>query len=310
MCRFSIVVPLYGKVTEFEDTLASVLRHRPPGSQIVVAHDGSYDDPHDLKNEVEFVAGCPSKKLAAFLNAAFSLAEGEITVLIRPGVELDESWEVSVGPEFEDASVGAIAPLIVSSQRPSRIALAGIRTDRTFSRSHVGVGKKVTSRVTRNTKPLGPSSWLGAYRTELLVAIGLLDENLDDVFVDAELALSINRAGFESRLVYQFTGYVESEERLIADSTAAHGKSSQRAAVKFAGGEPASIFSNCINDFVRIPFRPWRFRHMLQRLGARPSLRADQQFAARLALVNQEMTRGNSAKTGQSEVGFAKRRAA
>ena len=61
MSRFSIVIPIDGddrrqnEIQRFEDTLASVLRSRPRESQIIVVHNGRYEDPHGLGSEVDWI---------------------------------------------------------------------------------------------------------------------------------------------------------------------------------------------------------------------------------------------------------------
>ena len=54
--QLSIVVPVHGDAAAFESTLISVLENQPAASEVIVAHDGSYDDPFDLGEEVRFVS--------------------------------------------------------------------------------------------------------------------------------------------------------------------------------------------------------------------------------------------------------------
>ena len=53
--QLSIVVPVFGDSAAFEATLVSVLENQPSCSEVIVAHDGSYDDPFDLADEVRLV---------------------------------------------------------------------------------------------------------------------------------------------------------------------------------------------------------------------------------------------------------------
>jgi hypothetical protein len=52
--RLSVVVPATD-VTGLEETLISVLEHRPDNSEIVVALGSPYDDPWNIREEVTFV---------------------------------------------------------------------------------------------------------------------------------------------------------------------------------------------------------------------------------------------------------------
>ncbi len=53
--RLSIVVPISRDLAAFESTLISVLENRPRDCEVLVTHDGSYDDPFNLCDEVRFV---------------------------------------------------------------------------------------------------------------------------------------------------------------------------------------------------------------------------------------------------------------
>ena len=55
MQRLSIIVPLTGDLKPFEDTLVSVLENQPERSEVVVVLNEPYDDPYQLRGEVEFV---------------------------------------------------------------------------------------------------------------------------------------------------------------------------------------------------------------------------------------------------------------
>lgn len=46
MLRLSILIPFLGDRDSLETTLASVLRNRPEGTEVVVALGRDYDDPY------------------------------------------------------------------------------------------------------------------------------------------------------------------------------------------------------------------------------------------------------------------------
>ena len=115
MYRFSIVVPLLGSPLLFEATLASILRYRPDACQVIVAHDGSYHDPHGLADEIEFVSTTQPTNLIGLFNCGLEVARGEFVSLIRPGVELQEDWDTAISDAFADEDVGSVTPAIVSS---------------------------------------------------------------------------------------------------------------------------------------------------------------------------------------------------
>ena len=55
MPRLSIVVFCFHDSQLLEETLVSVLQNRPDNSEVLVMHDGTYEDPYDLVDEVRFI---------------------------------------------------------------------------------------------------------------------------------------------------------------------------------------------------------------------------------------------------------------
>ena len=53
--RLSIIIPYLGSEQRLEDTLVSVLTHRPAKTEIMVVHDGSYPDRYDIGPEVDLL---------------------------------------------------------------------------------------------------------------------------------------------------------------------------------------------------------------------------------------------------------------
>ena len=179
MSRFSIVLPVSrgnrqpNQIQRFEDTLASVLRSRPRQAQIIVVHDGSYEDPHGLGSEIDWIVET-SSNLASQFDLGVAASHGDLIMLIRPGVELDEGWESSIEEAFEDPQVGSLTPLIVPSSRPGRMTAAGVSTNAAGTRRLLGTQQPISNRSLQKLKPLGPSSHLAVYRRTVLSAIGRL----------------------------------------------------------------------------------------------------------------------------------------
>ena len=155
MYRFSIVIPMLGSASSFELTLASILRYRPESCQVIVAHDGSYDDPHGLSEEIELVATNQDRHLVRLFNCGLQVAKGELIGLIRPGIELGEGWEESVADAFEDDKVGSVTPGIVSREQSARLVCAGVATSFKHSRQLTGTGKGLQFDAAVETQTFG-----------------------------------------------------------------------------------------------------------------------------------------------------------
>ena len=268
MTGISIIVPHTGQIERFEDTLASVLRHRPPNSQLIVVHDGGYDDPYDLADEVRFVNADQNYSLIPFLNVGMCYVGGNTTVVLRPGIEVDENWNDSISEAFEDDRVGAGSPVIVGAERQSKVVTAGVDVSRSGSRKLVGSGKRVSGKRLHSIKSVGPSSWFAAYRTKLLKQLLPFDEQLDSVCWDADVATAIQAMGFQNRLLTDCVAVAESEDLVLEETEVAHGLSAQRAMTRSGKASLPATVGGLLGDLIGSTIQPWKLRHLVQRLGA------------------------------------------
>ncbi|MCH2182028.1 MAG: hypothetical protein MK108_08490 [Mariniblastus sp.] len=314
MNRFSIVIPVdwdnqtENEVQRFEDTLASVLRSRPHQAQILVVHDGSYQDPHGLGSEVDWIVES-SSSLANQFDLAVTASSGEWIVLIRPGVELDEGWEHPVEQAFENPQTGSLTPLIVPSSQPARITVAGVDADAAGTRQLLGCGQKLYGRSLQRLTPLGPSSHFGIYRRSIISAIGRLGCLTEDIYLDVELALSLQALGFSNQLCSEIVATVDRESRVQAESRQPHGTTAERSLYRYGRQGRSSRWARTLLDMARSPLQSWRLRHGLQRLTSQRDRSADQSFRRHLAIIKHTESWRETALP-ESIPGTAERRAA
>lgn len=217
MPTLSIIVPHFGSTGPLEDTLASVLQNRPEDSEILLVHPGSYDDPYDLAGEVRFVKVEADVSLADGLNIALQAAAGEYVHVIRPGIEVEESWCDAAVSRFKVPEVAAVCPLILRRETPNVIAAAGVRLSRFGRRRTVGTGTKHRFSKIARMKPLGPSLSAAFYRRDALERIGWLASDIGSDSVDVDAALSLIQAGylccFEPESTLWLVEHVEGDHR-------------------------------------------------------------------------------------------------
>ena len=109
----TILVPVGGDLAAFETSLISVLENRPADAEVIVAHDGSYDDPFDLQDEVRFVRA-DSSRVGDLITAGAAEARARFVHVIADGVRATPEWlEAGLRP-FDDPHVGAVSPLVVA----------------------------------------------------------------------------------------------------------------------------------------------------------------------------------------------------
>lgn len=286
MQRFSIIVPVIGDSQKLDDTLASVLRYRPENSQILVVHDGTYDDPYGLDGEVELVTTSRQSQLIRLFNCGLGKATGELIALVRPGVQLDEHWNQDAETVFENPKVGCASPLLVKSNAPNTLVSAGVTNGFGFQRKLVGNQKQMSSRNLRKLKAKGPTSHAGFYRRSALDQLGAVDEQLDASYLDLELALGLASLGYQNAVCGHCTVTIE-DNALNHEAIQPHGKSAQRALRRHAGHDGfgllirSTIFA--MGELLKAPIQPNRAWHVIQRLSALGTAKSDRQFNDRIS---------------------------
>ena len=138
MTRLTILIPCVGDPVAFEDTLASVLQNRPGNSRVIVALDGSYDDPYELSGEVDFLEYPGRSDVIALVNATLSDVRSEFVHVLQCGIEVHEGWCDAALECFDEPDVAAVAPLWKES---------GVHTRYVFGETWTSGGR--TRRVTR-----------------------------------------------------------------------------------------------------------------------------------------------------------------
>lgn len=109
--QLSIVVPVGHDVPAFETSLVGVLENRPERCEVLVAHDGRYDDPFELTDEVRFVESAKGD-LVHLIQEGARQARGRFVHVIGEGVRASADWTVDPIARLDQVDVGFIAPTI------------------------------------------------------------------------------------------------------------------------------------------------------------------------------------------------------
>lgn len=273
MPRFSLILPYVQPTPAFEDTLASLLRTRPRSAEVIVVHDGSYRDQYGLEEEVECVVA-NQRRLVAYWNAGLEASGGEFIVWIRPGVQLDDGWEVDCLREFENPRVGCVGPRLQVDSEGSKGPVVGVATTRTGTRQ-LKTGSAGTL--------LGPSSWVAAYRQSALGWLDALDLVWEDDYLDAYLGLALRRLGYEYRLAPEWEAMIDGPAATEVFANRPHGLSAARATVRFGKPLVAGVGASFQEDVAGLLSQSWRLRHFRGRFKARRFQTADLHAAQQLA---------------------------
>jgi hypothetical protein len=268
MDRFSIIVPMVDDHQAFESSLATVLSTQPADSEVIVAHDGSYNDPYDLGDEVTFVTTDETKpRLADLLNAAIKSATGTFTAIVRAGVELPVDWHLPVGDAFSDSHVGSVSGALVRCDQPKRLVAGGVDAGFGASRKLIGAGLKLNSRKASCLAPAGPTLWAAIYRTDLLQHIAPLCRRLQPMYLDLDIALAAETLGFESVWLPELVITTSDPDAINQEARTAHGGSAERAKRRHDLGDSIAMrLLTIAGGLAATPLNPGSLPHALGRL--------------------------------------------
>jgi hypothetical protein len=295
MVRFSIVLPMLESDTRFETSLASILRYRPEWTQVIVPHDPSFQDSYGLAEEVDFVATGRHRHLIHLFNCGLRAAQGQFVALIRPGVEFSNGWQEAIARAFKDDSVGSVSPALVATEMPGRLVTAGVTTNFKRDRNPVGKGRRAATRRAAKLRPLGPSSWAAFYRRSLLSALGSCDEQLDDHYLDLDLALSLRNLGFSCRFERDWIVTIEDPANIQHEFKRPAGRSAQRLLnrqMDISG--KSQLLRTLLASVCEMGSSLWRtsnFKHACQRLSAISMRKIDRHHWDLLTVLNAQRQR-------------------
>ncbi|KLU06547.1 hypothetical protein RISK_001302 [Rhodopirellula islandica] len=191
--RLSIVVPHGGDDAAFESSLASVLQHRPDGCEVIVSHDGNYDDPFDLAEEVRFVDSGSTNVLRQITDAA-ELAMGRFVHVVADGHVATADWTDAALAQFEGHETGVVVP-VVRDPESQRIEHAGWRTTASSACGPIGFGDK---QVARKAAARVEGAFLAAsfWRRDLLRSLSGTYRGTDTIEASVGFGHLVTQAGW------------------------------------------------------------------------------------------------------------------
>lgn len=199
MPRLSIIVPCQNDVEHLEATLLSLLENRPRDCEILVVHDGSYEDPYALQDdEVVMIETEGQSSLIESINEAVQAAKGPIVHILKAGMVVEPGWIEAALPVFQDTSVASVSVRLDSILE--RGSAFGVETDWLPRRSVV--------RQLRNGKEVSPFLEGTFFRRRVLLALdGFLELGSIEA-TEAEFGLAVRGLGMrhiatqESTILY------------------------------------------------------------------------------------------------------------
>lgn len=227
MPRLSIVVFCFQNTQLLEETLVGVLQHRPDDSEVLVIHDGRYEDPYELAGEVQFIEAEGIRTMAEAANLAMSHATGLVLHFLASGVLVDAQWTDVVLRGFEDANIVAATPLLLEGKSQT-VACLGVKLSGLQNRQLVGFGQNGSDKSLSDLKIDGPNLVASFYRRSQLVSLGGFREEYGDEYADLDAALRLKSVGGEIMIAPSCVLHVSQWDKPSKSSAMLRGRLHQR----------------------------------------------------------------------------------
>jgi hypothetical protein len=200
--RLSIVIPTPADTAAMEETLVSVLEHRPDDCEIVVSLGCDYADPWNIREEVRFVQAPAGSSLVGCVNLGVAASEGDVVHVLAAGWRATEGWTDRPMERLEDDDVGAVVPLGVAADDRDHVVSAGVRCAVGGRRIDVAADTKWRKAKAADcppagaTAPQGPVLEAGFWRSDALDLAGRgFTTVCGDTTADADMAITLSRSG-------------------------------------------------------------------------------------------------------------------
>lgn len=205
----SIVIPSHCRADLLRRCLASVCRHAPPGTEVLVVDDASPSE--SVSTAARAFPGVRCLRLArqsgfcVASNTGVKAVQGEIIELLNDDTEVTAGWVESALAHFADPQVGAVAPLVLQdTEHPGATPLI----DSAGDCYHIGGiarkrghGHLLGPDHLQACLVFGASASSAFYRRRAILEVGSFPESFGAYFEDVDLSFRLNWAGY--RVIYE-----------------------------------------------------------------------------------------------------------
>jgi GT2 family glycosyltransferase len=189
--------------------LDSILRHAPPGSEVLVVDDGAVDGA--AARTAESFPGVRALRLESnggfcrAVNAGVAATSGEIVEVLNDDTEVTSGWADAALARFSDPTIAAVTPLVLLGAPGEE---APMLVDSTGDCYHVagiarkrGHGERLWAGHFQPGPVFGASGSSSFFRRSVLEQVGGFPEEFVAYFDDVDLSFRLHRAGY--RVFYE-----------------------------------------------------------------------------------------------------------
>ncbi len=261
----SIVIPTHQRTDLLRACLQVVVKHAPPGSEIVVVDDASpHAEASGLAHAfgVKFIRFDRQRGFAVAANTGIRASRGDVVEMLNDDTEVQPGWADAALKWFDDPAIGAVAPLVLAWPDGRTIDSAGdcyyiggvagkrghgLPFSPLAGRASDGLCEPSLARPANDflhpCRVFGTSAAAGFYRRSALDQVGLFPEEFGSYFEDVDLAFRLNRAGF--RTMY------EPASRVLHHISASYGKVGRRLIERQSCNEERVFWRNLPTPMLR-----------------------------------------------------------
>jgi GT2 family glycosyltransferase len=198
--RLSIVVPSFRRADLLRECLASLARHAPMGTEVVVVDDASPStEIRDVATQfgVRFVRLASRMGFCGAINAGLAATSGEFVEFLNDDTTVSSGWAEAALQHFQDHHVAAVSPCVVLPD--GTIDTTGDEYDPGGFARKRGHGERWRDGLFARGPVWGVSGVAGFFRRSALDQVGWLPTDFGAYFEDVDLAHRLGAAGYEAR---------------------------------------------------------------------------------------------------------------
>jgi GT2 family glycosyltransferase len=198
----SIVIPSHQRTDLLSACLASVTRHAPAGTEVIVVDDASRGG--RVGKVAAAFAGIKVLRLprrsgfCVAANAGIRASTGEIVELLNDDTEVQAGWADAALAWFTDPEIAAVAPLVFSDPEGTRVDSAGDRYYLGGVAGKRGHGQAPAPEYFCSRPIFGASASSAFYRRSAFDRVGGFPESFQAYFEDVDLAFRLQRASYRA----------------------------------------------------------------------------------------------------------------
>ena len=204
MRPLSLVIPSYNRPDLLRLCLASIVRHAPPGTEVLVVDDGSPD--HCISaaassfDKVRVLRMHSRQGFCVSANAGVRAATSEFVELLNDDTQVTAGWAEAALAALARPGVAAVAPLVLIGPDPAGDPIVDSAGDRYFVGGIAGKrghGETLRADHLKSRLVFGASGSSAFYRRSAFLAVGAFPESFTEYFEDVDLAFRLHRAGWQ-----------------------------------------------------------------------------------------------------------------